>query len=426
MSIAIGIDFGTTNSSIARVNEAGGVDLVQFEFQGQLTDAYRSLLYMEQHREQGRVTLKSWSGPGGVEQYLASDVKGRLTQSLKSFLSSRTFKTTEVFGRPRTLEELIARILEDLRHQAGQKFGSVIRRAVVGRPVRFVGAEAEADDDFALARLRQAFTLAGFERVDFQLEPVAAARWYESKLDHRELILIGDFGGGTSDFSLIRAGPRVPRHRRLLGNAGVGLAGDAFDAKIVRHVVSPALGAGTHWRSLGKVLPVPKWIYASLERWHHLSFLKNKDVSSTLHSVRAQADEPGKIEALIELVREDLGYPLHRAVQQTKCALSMHSAAEFRFSQAGVELEASVTRADFEGWIAEELASLAQCVDGLVASAGVKASDIDGVFLTGGTSFVPAVRRIFASRFGEARIQSGHEFTSVARGLALQASMPAD
>ena len=191
-------------------------------------------------------------------------------------------------------------------------------------------------------------------------------------------------------------------------------------------MVSPALGAGTHWRSLGKVLPVPKWIYASLERWHHLSFLKNKDVSSTLQSVRAQADEPGKIEALIELVREDLGYPLHRAVQQTKCALSMHSAAEFRFSQAGVELEASVTRADFEGWIAEELASLAHCVDGLVASAGVKASDIDGVFLTGGTSFVPAVRRIFASRFGEECIRSGHEFTSVARGLALQASMPAD
>ncbi len=423
---SIGIDFGTTNSSIARINDAGGVDLVRFQFQGALTDSYRSLLYLEQQRENGRVRLKSWSGPNGVEQYLASETKGRLVQSLKSFLSSRSFKATEVFGRSRTLEELIARILEDLRHLAEREFGiASIKSAVVGRPVRFVGSETEADDDFALERLRHAFALAGFENVRFEMEPVAAAQWYESTLDHDELILIGDFGGGTSDFSLIHAGPRAHRRRnRLLGNAGVGIAGDAFDAKLVRHVVSPALGAGTYWRSLGKVLPVPMWIYASLERWHHLSFLKTKDVSSTLHSVRAQADEPGKIGALMDLVREDLGYPLHRAVQQTKCALSAHASAPFRFSEAGVDLDATVERADFDRWIADELGTISQCVDSLLASAGAQAADVDRVFLTGGTSFVPAVRRIFSSRFGDDRIRAGNEFTSVARGLALAALRP--
>ncbi len=422
---AIGIDFGTTNSSIARVNSSGGVDLTQYEFQGAATDAYRSLLYLEQHREHGRVALKSWSGPEGVEQYLASDTKGRLIQSLKSFLSSRSFTSTEVFGRPRTLEALIARILEDLRRHAENQFGAPIRTAVVGRPVRFVGSETSSDDDFALERLREAFGLAGFEKVRFEMEPVAAALWYESTLDHDELILIGDFGGGTSDFSLIHAGPAVKRPRRrkqLLGNAGLGLAGDAFDAKIVRHLVSPALGAGTNWRSLEKVLPVPKWIYASLERWHHLSFLKTKEVSSTLHSVRAQADEPHKIEALIDLVRGDLGYPLHRSVQQTKCALSSQPKAAFRFSEGGVEIDASVTRADFEQWIAPELAQIEACVDGLLVSARVNPASVDRVFLTGGTSFVPAVRRIFTTRFGEASVRSGNEFTSVASGLALRAS----
>ena len=408
---AIGIDFGTTNSSIARVNSSGGVDLVRYEFQGALTDAYRSLLYLEQHREHGRLTVKSWSGPRGVEQYLASDSKGRLIQSLKSFLASRSFKSTEVFGRSRTLEELIARILEDLRHSAEQAFGVCIRSATVGRPVRFVGSENTEDDEFALARLRHAFQLAGFDAVAFEPEPVAAAHWYESTLDREELILVGDFGGGTSDFTLIRGG-------RVLGNSGVGLAGDAFDARIVRHAVSPALGLGTYWRSLGKVLPVPKWIYASLERWHHLSFLKTKDVTSTLHSVRAQADEPEKIEALIDLVREDLGYPLHRAVQQTKCALSSADSAPFQFAS----LDTSVQRADFERWIAEELAAIAGCVDGLLASAGVTPDAVDAVFLTGGTSFVPAVRRLFTARFGAGRIHAGNEFTSVARGLALLAS----
>src|SRR4029077_18740350 len=132
-----------------------------------------------------------------------------------------------------------------LRKHAEKQFETPIRRAVVGRPVRFVGAATEDDDDFAVMRLREAFKIAGFEHVDFELEPVAAAYSYESTLDHDELILIGDFGGGTSDFSLLRVGPgarkRINGKRELLGYSGVGLAGDAFDARIVRKLVSPAL-----------------------------------------------------------------------------------------------------------------------------------------------------------------------------------------
>ena len=118
---------------------------------------------------------------------------------------------------------------------------------MIGRPVRFVGAETEDDDLFAVGRMREAFIRAGFEHVEFEMEPVAAAYAYESTLDHDELILIGDFGGGTSDFSLLRVGPglRASGHTGagLLGNSGVGLAGDAFDARIIRKLVSPALGS---------------------------------------------------------------------------------------------------------------------------------------------------------------------------------------
>ena len=416
----IGIDFGTTNSSLAWTHPGGEVELAQFSLLGATTESYRSLLYLEQQRAAGRVSLKSWSGPAGIEHYLDSGEKGRLVQSLKSFLSARSFQATEIFGRPRTIEELIARILDDLRREASARRGVEVREAIVGRPVRFVGADTEADNDFALTRLAEAFRLAGFDRVEFELEPVAAARYYASRLDHDELVLIGDFGGGTSDFSLVNVGPRG-RHR-IRGNAGVGLAGDAFDAKIVRHAVAPRLGAGTQWRSLDKVLPVPMWIYASLERWHHLSFLKTKEVTSALHSVRAQADEPEMIEALIELVKNDLGFPLHRAVQLAKNQLSTEESTVFRFSQAGIELEAPITRAQFESWIAEDLARLEECVDSLLAQAGAAPADIDRVFLTGGTSYVPAVRRLFAARFTEDRLASGHEFTAVARGLALAAA----
>jgi hypothetical chaperone protein len=348
-----------------------------------------------------------------------------LIQSLKSFLSSRTLHGTEVFGRRYTLEDLIARILRDLREKAEHQFGIKIRSAVVGRPVHFVGAETREDDGYAEDRLRLAFDSAGYKSVEFEMEPVAAAHYYESTLDHDELILIGDFGGGTSDFSLVHVGPTIRRISRvpgdIVGNAGVGVAGDSFDAKIIRHLVSPALGAGSQLRSLGKILTVPNWVYIRLERWHHLSLLRSRDVLDMLKGVHAQSLEPEKIGALIHFIKEDLGFHLHRAVQKVKCDLSNDPVATFQFSDGFVDLGAVVERRSFEEWISEELGQIAGCVDSLLNSSGVLPKDVNMVFLTGGSSFVPAVRRIFERRFGEKRIRGGNEFTSVARGLALKA-----
>jgi hypothetical chaperone protein len=424
---AIGVDFGTTNSSIACADRSGEVQLAKFPYLGSLTDSYRSLLYLQQTKVGGANTLKSWTGPEGIEQYLAADVKGRLIQSLKSFLSSRNLHSTEVFGRRHTIEDLIARILRDLREKAEHQFGIRIKSAVVGRPVHFVGAENAEDDVYAEGRLRLAFESAGYESVEFEMEPVAAAHYYESTLDHDELILIGDFGGGTSDFSLVHVGPTVRQtgresvSGRIVGNAGVGIAGDAFDAKIIRHLVSPALGAGSQLRSLGKILTVPNWVYIRLERWHHLSLLRGRDVLEMLKGVHAQSLEPEKIGALIHFIKENLGFHLHRAVQKVKNDLSNAPLATFQFSDGFVDLEAAVKRATFEEWISEELEKIAGCVDSLLTSSGVLPRDVDRVFLTGGSSFVPAVRRIFETRFGKQRIRGGNEFTSVARGLALKA-----
>lgn len=425
---AIGIDFGTTNSSIALAGGDSGLQLASFTFRGEATESYRSVLYFEQLKSaSGAKRSHGLTGPAAIERYLEADEKGRLIQSLKSHLASRSLTGTEIFGRRHKLEEVISRLLGDLRKAAERQFQRPVSYAMVGRPVRFVGSESVEDDEFALIRVREAFALAGIERVEFEMEPVAAAYSYESTLDHDELILIGDFGGGTSDFSLLRVGPGIRRRGRkesdLVGNSGVGLAGDAFDARIVRKLVSPALGSNSEARSLNKLLPaVPAWIYANLERWHYLSFLRTNNVREILKSARVRALEPEKIAALIAIVDEDLGYQLHQAVQQVKFELSHSEAAEFRFRDAGLDLRIPVTRGEFESWIVEELQSIEQCVDSLLRDSSVDPRDVDRVFLTGGTSFVPAVRRIFADRFGEDRMRGGNEFTSVARGLALRAA----
>jgi hypothetical chaperone protein len=428
----VGIDFGTTNSSVALTEGDAPVQLARFPFLGGETASFRSVLYFEEFKTPAGVKrTHSLTGPAAIERYLESEEKGRLVQSLKSHLTNRQLTGTEIFGRRHKLEEILSRLIGDLRKQAESQFERPIRRAVVGRPVQFVGAESEEDNQFAEARLREAFALGGFEQIEFELEPVAAASAYESTLDREELLLIGDFGGGTSDFSLLRAGPEVRRRGRtsgdLLGDCGVGLAGDAFDARIVRKLVSPALGSNSEARSLNKLLPaVPAWIYANLERWHYLSFLRNNNVREILKSARIRAVEPEKIEALIGIIDEDLGYQLHQSVQKAKFELSHAESTEFRFrdtphSHASIDLHIPVRRAEFEGWIAEDLVSIERCVDTLLRNAGVEAREVDRVFLTGGTSFVPAVRRIFASRFGEDRIRAGNEFTSVAHGLALRA-----
>jgi hypothetical chaperone protein len=425
---AVGIDFGTTNSSIAVCAADRRTELVAFPASGGATTvSYRSVLYMDQLKEAGKSRVHSWTGPLAIARYLADGEKGRFIQSLKSHLASRSLTGTAIFGRHYALEALIARILADLRQHAEARLGASIhaegRAVMVGRPVRFVGAETEADDAFALERLRQSFALAGYERVEFELEPIAAAYAYGSTLDHDELLLIGDFGGGTSDFSLITVGPGM-RHRSggLLGSKGLGLAGDAFDARIIRKLVSPALGADSMARSLNKTLPaVPAWIYANLERWHYLSFLRTREVAELVKSAHARSLEPEKIEALMSLIEEDLGYQLHAAVQRVKVELSRSEAAEFRFHDGSMDLSIAVTRAEFEAMIADQLLAIENCVLGLFADTGIAMGEVDRVFLTGGTSFVPAVRGIFERSFGADRVRTGEAFTSVARGLALRA-----
>jgi hypothetical chaperone protein len=322
---------------------------------------------------------------------------------------------------------MVALIGHHLLASAASSFITIPNRAVVGRPVHFSNAQDEADDEFALGRLLQAIQQSGFDQIVFEHEPVAAAYSYEQMLDHDELILIGDFGGGTSDFSILHVGPSVRRRGRtrkdIIGNDGVAVAGDAFDKQIIRKLVAPRLGLGSEYFSPpDKFLPIPSWPYERLERWHYLSFLntaKNLDMLARLHRT---AIIPERMDAFIHLIKGELGYQLHEAVRRTKFELSDRSETVFEFTCEPVSIHKKVTRQEFEKWILPELEIIAGCVDRLLNSTGVSPGDIDHVFLTGGSSFVPAVRQIFIERFGLPKITGGEELTSVATGLALRAA----
>ncbi len=427
---AVGLDFGTTNSAIAVV--AGDCDprLARFEAAaggGSPAETFRSILFFEPTDETGGAESAVSVGNAAIRRYLAASGNGRLVQSLKSFLAVRSFQTTDIMGEDYSLGDLIAPILIALRNAAEAQFGPLPPRVIVGRPVHFSDAHTEADDDFAVSRLDVAIRRAGWDDIVFEYEPIAAAYDYASRIPREEIVLIGDFGGGTSDFSLVRLRPGAGgasrgRRHEILDNDGVALAGDAFDGRMMHHIVAPALGRGTRYRSpYGRILPVPTWPYTRLERWHYLSMLKNRSTLYRLRELQRDALEPAKLGALVHVIDNDLGYYLFRSVEQTKIDLSSAESAAFSFTDPPVEIGRVVGRTEFEAWIAHYVGEIERCVDRLTAAVAVRPEEIGSVFLTGGSSFVPAVRRIFSSRFGAEKIHLGNEFTSVARGLALRA-----
>lgn len=423
---ALGIDFGTTNSALAIAGDDGVPQLAQFADGGGTTDTFRSILYFSPWSMRGAQAADTIvAGPEAIRRYRDADPKGRFIQSLKTYLGDRTFTGTLIGGKRRSLEELIGLILQRLLAAGAAGLGPLPSRVVVGRPVHFTTARSAEDDDLAVSRLKTALALAGIHDPVFEYEPVAAAYAYRQRLQSPATVLIGDFGGGTSDFSILALQPLSAGADgiSILGSDGLAIGGDRFDQLIVRHAVAPQLGHGSEYLSPpDKILPTPEWVYAKLERWHHLSFLKSPQTIEMLERVQRTSTARDAIAALLHLIDEDLGYELHEQVNMTKAALSSALEAQFHFELSPVNIDWPATRAEFETFLAPDLAALDRCVAGLLERTGLAASAIDTVFLTGGSSYVPSVRRIFAARFPDATITGGEELTSVATGLALRAA----
>ena len=419
MTAYIGLDFGTTNSALAIAGPEGAAQLIPLTGPQGALDVCRSILFFERGRRPSDLEVSV--GAQAVHRYVETGGEGRLIQSIKSHLASNLFSETLIINKRYDLPHLIGLFIRQLRGLTDMDLGD---RIVVGRPVRYWGAKSEEEERLALDRMREALALAGFDEVVFEYEPVAAALKYGSGLSEEELVLIADFGGGTTDFSLIRVGPGVDPEDpdSILGNGGVGIGGDTFDGRIIHEAVAPHLGFGSEYSTpYGKRLPVPAWIYGNLERWHHLSFLRSKDTLRLLREIATGSEDPDQIEALITLVDENLGHPLHQAVERTKVNLSRADETEFRFNLPPLDLRAAVQQRAFDRWIQSDLAEVDEVITDLFDRAGVSPDEVSRVFTTGGSSLVPSVQQMLARRFGAERLAGGGELTSVATGLAIRA-----
>lgn len=417
---SIGVDFGTSNTVVAIATGEGRVEAVRFNHGGVSHKVYTSALCFWEEREGGVLSTRVEGGPWAIEQVLEASTAHRFIQSFKTFAANRNFQSTTLFRQRYQFEDLLAAFLRTLVRHAGAgtelDFGAA--PVVIGRPVRFAGAHP--DEGLAMQRYGDAFGRLGARDPCYVYEPVGAAFSFARHLTHDAVVLVADFGGGTSDFSVMRFSRAAGvLHAEPLGHAGLGIAGDTFDARIVDRVVAPRLGKGGSYRSFDKVLQLPNHYYAALARWNELALLKGSADLRELRKLAHVALDPAPLHDFITLVENDLGFSLYRSVTAAKVALSTQEAVDFAFSGDGVNIKSTIARADFEDWIGPDLARIAGAVDQVLAAAKTAPGEIEKVFLTGGTSFVPAVRHLFAERFGEEKLMSADQFESIAYGLAL-------
>lgn len=352
-------------------------------------------------------------------------MRGRFFQSVKSILPDPGFTVTRINGKPFSAADLVAVMLRCLRERAGELTGTPITRAVLGRPARF---SDEADRErVAHERLEQAAEQAGFTHVEFELEPVAGARAFAARADGATLrgatVFVAGYGGGTSDFTVMELAVDSrgrPAAGSILATHGIRAGGDDFDAAIMWHRIVDQFGHGSHFESFGKWLPVPVHIFHIISRSDQIHFLKTLAYREELRTYLRMSDNPLAIRRLIKLVEEDLGHFIVQAIERAKIDLSTVTSASVDYESGKLRMHETITRAEFDAYIADHVTRIAEAVDQTLHAAS--RASADRVFLTGGSSRVAAVRAVLAERFGEAAlVDDADQFQSVSLGLALAA-----
>lgn len=409
---ACGLDFGTSNSGVARVTPEG-IRLAPMEDgDPSIPSAIFFPAESSQHAVYGRAAMR---------EYL-DGTPGRLMRSLKSLLGSRLIhERTAVGDRSLAFTDILTLYLRMLRERAEADAGTALSTVVLGRPVRFVDDDAARDAD-AQATLGDCARAAGFRDIAFQLEPIAAAFDYERHLTREEAVLVVDVGGGTADFTVIRVGPRhrarPDRGDDILANDGIHIAGTDFDTRLHLAWVMPELGYGS---TSPRGLAMPSPLYFDLATWHRINLLHGASTRETLRELRDFFVDPAMYARLRRVVDERLGHELLARTERAKIALSHDERAciDLGHVEAGLALE--VAREQLLSLLADLLARLVTMGRDTVRAAGLSPDDVSTVYFTGGSSGMRALREAFAPAFPRSRMAVGDLFGSVVSGLGIDA-----
>ncbi|NYZ11862.1 Hsp70 family protein [Azospirillum sp. RWY-5-1] len=409
---ACGLDFGTSNTTLG-TGGVGGARLLPLE--GASVTLPSALFFdFETH--------STAYGRAAIEAYVAG-ADGRLMRSIKSALGTDLIDAdTQLDTRRISFRAVIAQFLGEVKRRGEAQAGGPLDAVVHGRPVHFVDGDADADAAAERA-LEEIARAVGFRHVSFQFEPIAAALDYEMQVDREELALIADIGGGTSDFSIVRIGPerrhRTDRAADILANDGVRIGGTDFDRDLSLSAVMPMLGFGSPMKRAG--LLAPRSVYLDLATWSRINFLYTAKSVAELKRIHRESARPDLIGRLLDVVEEHRGHALAMDVERAKIALTGTPRTVLHLGWRDGGEEPAVTAEAMVEATASLAARIAARTEDCLRDAGVDETRVDAVFLTGGSTLLPHVRRAITGRLPGARVIEGDTFGSVGQGLAIEA-----
>ena len=407
-NLSCGLDFGTSNSVISLTNIETREEVFTYSLQSILyfPEADSSLCYVGKEAE---------------EKYVEEEMRGRLLKSVKTLLKQDKFLFTWIGGRRVTPDQLATYIIKKLKDKAEEFTGFPIDKVVLGRPAVF--SEKKEEEETAVKRLLLAGKNAGFKEIHLQLEPIAAALSYEMKLKDEQTVLVADFGGGTSDFTIIRLSPEraksANRKDDILAHGGLYIGGDVFDSEIMWHKVTPLLGRGVAYESYDKMLEIPNTVYRELRNWERSFLLKESKARRQMDRFYFFSKQNPRINNVRVLIDNNYVYSLFKEIERSKITLSEKDETIIKFLKEDLDLEEKMLFDEYEKIVSKHIQDIETYVTTMMKESGYETSQIDSVCLTGGTSLSKPIRNIFYSIFGEDRVNEEDTFHSVAYGLSL-------
>lgn len=411
------IDFGTTNSLLGAA-APGRLEMpIPLDPHSRDPSILRTVLFFPNGQ-------RCFYGQEAVQEFVKHGMEGRFIRSIKKFLPIRSFVGTYIENRPMNLEDIIATFLGELRRRANEHFDRDVDAVLLGRPAKF--AALDEDDRYAQHRLERAAREAGFKHIEFCPEPVAAAYEFKATLTGAKTVLVGDFGGGTSDFTVVRITPEPFRPSDVLSVGGVPLAGDALDGAVMRRRISSHFGTGVKYKVPfgSNVLTMPAHLMERICSPADISLLQRQDTMEFFRTVRQGslgAEDALKMDRLFALINEHFGFELFEEIERSKRALSEASSVKFSFHRPEIDVEEKITRKQFDEYTEEQVEKILRSLDETVRDAQVRPSDIDLVCLTGGTARVACLRAALEARFGREKLSQQNAFHSVVQGLVRKA-----
>lgn len=407
-NLSCGLDFGTSNSVISITDLTTRKEIYTY--------SVPSILYFPE-----ATPGICYIGKEAEKKYVEEEMKGRLLKSVKTLLKQDRFLFTWIGGKQITPEQMASYIIRQLKDKAEEFLGFNIDKVVLGRPAIF--SENEQEEKTAVTRLLAAAQIAGFKEIQLQLEPIAAALSYEQNLLHEETILVADFGGGTSDFTIIRLSPdkiqKKNRSKDILAHGGLYIGGDLFDSEIMWQQITPLLGRGVEYQSYGKKIEIPHTIYRELRSWERSFLLKESKARRMMDKYYVFSDHNPRVNNVRTLIDRNYVYSLFKEIEKNKIKLTTDEQTLFRFLKPDLNIETSLTYGEYKNIIAQYVDKIRDYIEKMMRDTGFETNNIDAVYLTGGSSLTRPIRELFDDMFSKENIRMGNTFHSVAHGLSL-------